>query len=557
MQHRNNCPLGSVSAYKLYGSELVKEKNKGIAETDSDLPCPDRKCSTWYDLYTWFGFNRKDLSTEQFVKCFTDIGHGGSGIYERLTILGEKTLEMLAKMYISEKFAIYLVPYSLRVNTPESLIRSIWTLKRVERVTSPVSLALFSRAHLSTVQSLPSAVAAVKYFKACFGYSVQCSPSLRALKTSAYKFELLAATETYDARNSIIYDWATVLIDNVYFTQKFKTRATNAECELIQDMQEYFGYPYDTIIPRIACIINNEYEESGYNQQAQTGRNLIHIAAVEYFASLSRQAMVENTTIERWMENEVGCFMSSKICAIFACTYMNLMPIIDNMYAKNAETQTLDVYEDLFFKLLAACYSVTREAESKKYITALVCRLRQIQIMIFAAETNIKINGTDADSLALLQGIDIYRWSTLTSLNKPVTMAWSSRPREKHLDGIIPELLALQVPCKTTVHSPSQPNSKEIKSKYYYNRKLPTQCIIEEVENEPNLEMLNPEEYKLDDFIGKKFKVRKRIENSRRLKNEVLGNEMDKVVKKLSERIGGNLYKPYGAKFMNLSLIHI
>lgn len=80
------------------------------------------------------------------------MGHGGSGVYERLTVLGIKALEMMGTVYISEKFSTIGIPFEIQQHIPAAILRQIWTRKRVERLCSNRSLYLFGKSHLATAQ---------------------------------------------------------------------------------------------------------------------------------------------------------------------------------------------------------------------------------------------------------------------------------------------------------------------------------------------------------------------------------------------------------------------
>ncbi|EZG56063.1 hypothetical protein GNI_105880 [Gregarina niphandrodes] len=454
MQHQEGCPLSSVAAYKAAALQGLADYVPEFDDSSNDLPCPDRRCSTWLDLKTWFGYVPRSLPSLDFQKCFADIAHGGGGIYERLAVLGEKALGMMCQIYISEKYSPIKMPFDLQRGYPPDMIRYIWTLKRTDRCCSLRSLSVFARTYLSTAQSMETATACARYVKAVIGYSIQAHSLMRTATANTRKLEMLSTAnqDTLDADalaagSGLIYDWATVLIDHIYDVQKLRSCSDPVECELVQDLQEFFGYPYDTLIPRVYNVIRADTSymtEGDCEAQAQSGRDIVQLAATEYFLSLAQNAQTDPHLIDRWLRLELKTFMNSQVIGIFAATHFNLLPILNHMGPgglglTSDASPGLEQYARLFCQLLAATYGVVRESQSREYLPALIQRLRQIQLTLHMEELDIRINGPLRTPLALFQGIDIFRWSTISNWGHVNRYnLWQRHPRSKHLEAFLP-----------------------------------------------------------------------------------------------------------------------
>lgn len=219
MEHQDDCALQrTADLVQDRDPDYDGEKGKRLWEG----PCPDRRCCLWYDMKTWFGYRARYFPAEDFQMCFTDIGHGGKGVYERLVVLGTKALELMARVYVSEKYSPTNVPAELQELIPRDILRILWCEKRVERVCSPASLHVFGKRHLSTAQHMTGANAIVRLVRALVGYSIQLQSTGMSPLVEGRRLELAAQGITVQGTGitETVYAWAGTLFNNIYWTQK-------------------------------------------------------------------------------------------------------------------------------------------------------------------------------------------------------------------------------------------------------------------------------------------------------------------------------------------------
>lgn len=73
-QHQGGCPLELAEAAISGDQPDLRRQLLGAPQGRADIIndiCPDRRCSTWLDLRTWFGWEKSSLSQEDFSRCFT------------------------------------------------------------------------------------------------------------------------------------------------------------------------------------------------------------------------------------------------------------------------------------------------------------------------------------------------------------------------------------------------------------------------------------------------------------------------------------------------------
>eukprot|EP00915_Cephaloidophora_sp_WS-2016_P001988 GHVH01002696.1.p1 GENE.GHVH01002696.1~~GHVH01002696.1.p1 ORF type:complete len:876 (+),score=102.06 GHVH01002696.1:391-3018(+) len=394
--------------------------------------CTDRQCNTWRDLHQWFGYNLPHLPGKEFSVFFTDAGHGGTGVFERMVVAGQEALRIAAEDHIGAYFdaqKLRSIPADLVKNLPDDTLREIWVLKRVERLLSPYSLLSFASNYLACAQSLPNQLASTRYVLACIGFSIQQSGRSKGMNTPVGSVEPLS-------------DWMPTLVEHMYWIQSSAHRLdgiTQEENELLQDLQQYYGYPYYDIVPRIREImelrthpIGGGYAREGLfgdgacGTTAPTGKNIVKFYATAYFTELAKQGESIVTAERRsaWVFEETKMFMESKIIDLFASLYMSLSPffarysLLDNSIMVSSQT-----YGEVLMQLVAACYVLSNEARARVWMSAFVHRLRQIQLMLHATETKKLISLVrPAGTLSPLEelgvnrsdGWDVYKWSSMS-----------------------------------------------------------------------------------------------------------------------------------------------
>lgn len=387
MIHERQCPFASVEL----GEAPPPPAEGGPRAPDQQLTCPDRRCCTWLDLHTWFGLEAPELTLMDFRIAFTDVAHGGTGVYEKLVVLGTRALEMFADLYVNEQFDPTGIPTDLLGNTtiPEEITRKVWTRKRVERLLTPHALWTFAKAYLATAQSLPTATSCVKYVRACIGYSIQL-PELEAQR---------------------IFTWMPTLVEHIYWAQRLHVEEHDEDNELLQDVQEYFGYPYAKLVPRIRDAL---LDPARRQIEAQTGAKLLQTYAYDYFGDLAEEANIPADQRTAWITDETQEFLNSRAATLFAGCWLNLGPFLA-VASVGPTLPPAATYTTAFKSLVAACYVLSPEDHARIWMGALIHRLRQTQLLLRLRQLDILTGGPTAD-LEYFKGVDIHRWSSLSHL---------------------------------------------------------------------------------------------------------------------------------------------
>lgn len=393
VDHQLHCPYSVVQL-------THPSYEEGTAEVEH-LTCPDRRCCVWLDLRGWFGLDRPELEADEFRLAFTDIAHGGSGLYEKLVVLGARALETFSEVYIYEQFDPTGIPSDLLGGTqiPEEICRLVWTRKRVERLTSPNSLLAFAKSYLAAAQSLPTEISCVKYVKACIGYAIQ-----------------LPVTEAQR-----LFEWMPSLVEHIYWAQRLHVEEHDEDNETLEDIQEYFGYPYSRLIPRIRESL--AARPSTVTTDAPTGRDLIRFYAADYFRSLAEETKIPSDRRPAWVTDETDFFMQSIVFQLFAACWLNLGPYLAAQ-TESASLPNSHEYRRMFESLLAACYVLSPEEKSRTWMITLIHRLRQIQLSIHVRRLDILTGGPTAE-LEGLHNVDIHRWSSLSHILQHRQLQWT------------------------------------------------------------------------------------------------------------------------------------
>ncbi|KAL8454425.1 hypothetical protein Emed_000146 [Eimeria media] len=336
-------------------AELQHHKEALKAHEDEvEKLCADKRCCTWFDLANWFGFLPLQLPVADFEACFTDVAHGGTGLYEKLVVLGGKTLDIMAEIHFYEMFeSSKEVKLPLDLRADKEAMRLLWARKRVERVTSMNSLFLFGRSYLATAQSLPTRQAVAKFVKASIGYCCQ----------------------TADSEN--MYTWMPALIEHIFWTQRLTTERLAQDNAILQDLQEFLGYKYDHLIPRIReCLEGSPVPQ---RSDAPTGRELLRLYATDYFTKMSEETGVEPSRRALWVDEEVEHFLAGSAIPAFASLYMSLAPFVLDL--EQGGPLRAEAFSSMFESLIAACWIISTEEKVKVWMPSLIQRLRQVGLI--------------------------------------------------------------------------------------------------------------------------------------------------------------------------------
>ncbi|CRH00160.1 conserved Plasmodium protein, unknown function [Plasmodium relictum] len=341
-------------------NKLLYERKKNFQEQDNYCHnpsvniCPNVYCNIYTDLYNWFGFKHcMKIDTENLNTCFTDITNGGVGYYEKLIVLGGRILELYSELHFFNKYNYEKdeeVVDDLRSikSIKEVVFHYLYVQKRKNRVVYRNSLYLFGYSYLYTPLFFNNKNSIIKYVKACVAYAVKFS-------------------------GSNIFSWMPSLIEHIYHSQKLKVSEIEQENELIQNLQEYLGYPFDYIIPRInECFSHHNIYISNSHL---TGLQIIRIFANEYFSLLADDVGVYGKEKAIWVREETEAFLNSNCIEIFSGCMMSM-----NKYL-NEKNVKISKIRNIFEMILSSCWVIGNEKKNKIWVSALIQRLRQIQLL--------------------------------------------------------------------------------------------------------------------------------------------------------------------------------
>lgn len=345
---------------KMITEKLIVERKKNLQEHDnycynpSMQVCPNVYCNIFTDLCNWFGFkNCVKIDTDSLNTCFTDITNGGVGYYEKLIVLGGKILELFSELHFYNKYNSEkdeeVAPDLRNVKSVKEIVyHYLYVQKKKNRVIFKNSIYIFGYSYLYTPLFFNNKNSIIKYVKACVAYAV--------------KFN-----------KSNIFSWMPSLIEHIHHSQKLKISDIESENELIQDLQEYFGYSFDYILPRIAeCFTAYNLHISNSHL---TGLQIIKIFANEYFSHLADDVGVYGKEKVIWVKEETDAFLESKCIEIFSGSVMSISKYLNERGAKISKIR------NIFEMLVSACWVLGDEKKNKIWTTALIQRLRQIQLL--------------------------------------------------------------------------------------------------------------------------------------------------------------------------------
>lgn len=149
----------------------------GHKETKHGL-CVDHCCNLRVDILHLSGIDAFAQLTSDFPCCFTDVVDGGSGYYERMSVIGLNIIQKYGRYFFGRLFPDVVNTWYLRNvlhnfgKFDNNIICDIWTMRRVDRVSDAV-------AYLNYAASLPLKLpcllnndrSAVKYTKSLIAYS--------------------------------------------------------------------------------------------------------------------------------------------------------------------------------------------------------------------------------------------------------------------------------------------------------------------------------------------------------------------------------------------------
>ncbi|CDO65092.1 conserved Plasmodium protein, unknown function [Plasmodium reichenowi] len=339
---------------------LIYERKRTFKENDNYCYnsgmsiCPNIYCNIYTDLYNWFGFkNCRNIDTESLNCCFTDVTNGGIGYYEKLIVLGGRILELYSELHFYNKYN-----YEKNEEIVEDLknmkcikevvYHYLYVQKRKNRVIYKNSLYLFGYSYLYTPLFFNNKNSIIKYVKACIAYAV--------------KFN-----------ESNIFSWMPSLIEHIYYSQKLKVSQIEEENELIQDLQEYMGYQFDYILPRIAECFS--YHNIYISNSHLTGLQIIQLFSNEYFSLLADDVGICSKEKTVWVKEETDAFLNSKCIEIFSGSMISINKFLNENNVK------IDKIKNIFEMLLSSCWVLGNEKRNRIWVSALIQRLRQVQLL--------------------------------------------------------------------------------------------------------------------------------------------------------------------------------
>ncbi|KAK2195830.1 hypothetical protein BdWA1_002426 [Babesia duncani] len=334
--------------------------------TVTGKPCRDRKCCVWKDLKQWFGYKAPFLSRNAFEQTFRDVAHGGTGIYEKLSIEGGALLRKAAvengpndvdhTLFISG-IARLIFTHAQRERGVH-LLGNLYRNKEAGMINDHGNLYRFGRLYLSAAQTMTSPRAVANYVRVCtaFGLNALTGPHQHAQPT----------------------EWLPTLILHL---GKFFENSDDSHRRLVWDLQVYMGYAHQTLLPRIRECFQDPSTTPAATETP--GDTLLTTFSQEYFYKLyeTNHGHAGELACE-FARIETEKFTSSLALQVFACLYLRLHLIFINQPIDLCTWRSPEEAKAIFINLLGACWSISPKNKRCIWMANIFETLRQIQLSL-------------------------------------------------------------------------------------------------------------------------------------------------------------------------------
>ncbi|OII77216.1 hypothetical protein cand_020540 [Cryptosporidium andersoni] len=355
--------------------------------------CSDALCRMWFDMTEYFGFSSDDIVDTDIDSAILSVADGGSGIYERLLVLGHRIIDSSSKEYAVTKYirsGLEGVPTGSEEILNEQNKKLLVFLKMrwfTNNATSVMTLSKFGR----------------RYLHYCQAEINNASPSWNDSRISKYIKFCIAFCLYWQG----CFDWNNPLHTEVYITEQFPwlqhftrlidigiiTPAVQHEGilvsidklrneKLLNILWQYFGYDKvkTTVPPRITYILGTP--EGITLPEERTGEAIINHYIGHYLKAIATEHGLKGVDALHWVEREKNAIIESHAIELFSLIDLEMGELYFNG-SSGSSKKKFQRYKSLLFSMVANMYVLSDQDEvAQIWIQEMVSQIRQIQLYI-------------------------------------------------------------------------------------------------------------------------------------------------------------------------------
>ncbi|TRY50234.1 Uncharacterized Protein CTYZ_00000353 [Cryptosporidium tyzzeri] len=355
--------------------------------------CSDPLCRMWYDMTQFFGFLGEDIIDTDIDNAIVSVADGGSGIYERLIVLGHRILDATGKEYAVKKYmnsGIDGMPKEINKIVGESNKKLLVFLKMrwlSNNVCSIECLSKFAKrychyckAELNSDSNKWDDIKLSKYVKFCISFCI-------------YGQGLIDWNNPLNIENKLCqrFPWLEVLIRSMDMSilnpsmqddGKFLSAEGIRNAKILGILHRHFGYNRGKkdIPPRVLFALNTP--EGSQLPEEKTGQMIFSHYISHYFKAVASEHGFTGIDILHWVEKEKNILLQSNAVELFALIDLELGEVYSNGVSSKIE-EKFSRYRGLFFSLIANMFVLCEDDKSAQiWLQELVTCVRQIQLYI-------------------------------------------------------------------------------------------------------------------------------------------------------------------------------
>ncbi|KAK9171015.1 Uncharacterized Protein cmbei_8003240 [Cryptosporidium meleagridis] len=355
--------------------------------------CSDPLCRMWYDMTQFFGFLGEDIIDTDIDNAIISVADGGSGIYERLIVLGHRILDATGKEYAVKKYmnsGIDGIPKEINKIVGESNKKLLVFLKMrwlSNNVCSIECLSKFAKrychyckAELNSDSNKWDDIKLSKYVKFCISFCI-------------YGQGIIDWNNPLNIENKLCqrFPWLEVLIRSMDMSilnpsmqddGKFLSAEGIRNAKILGILHRHFGYNRGKkdIPPRILFALNTP--EGSQLPEEKTGQMIFSHYISHYFKAVASEHGFTGIDILHWVEKEKNILLQSNAVELFALIDLELGEVYSNGASSKIE-EKFSRYRGLFFSLIANMFVLCEDDKSAQiWLQELVTCIRQIQLYI-------------------------------------------------------------------------------------------------------------------------------------------------------------------------------
>ncbi|KAK6590685.1 hypothetical protein RS030_142115 [Cryptosporidium xiaoi] len=377
----------------------LKHRRECNGEVTKFSWCSDQLCRMWYDMSQYFGFIGDDIIDTDIDNAIISVADGGSGIYERLIVLGHRILDASGKEYAVKKYmdsGIEGLPRDsskiLEGNKKLLLfLKMRWFSSNICSVSCLANFAKkyshYCKAELNSQNLAYDDNKLAKYVKFCISFCI-------------YGQGMIDWSNPLNVDDKICkrFPWLEILIRSIDMSiinppmrenDRFLTNDEIINTKILDILWKYFGYDKKkkSVPPRILFALSTKGDTQ--LPEEKTGQMIFSHYVSHYFKSVASEHGFTGVDLLHWVEKEKNMLLESNSVELFALIYLELGVIYSNG-ASNID-EKFSRYKGLFFSLIANMFVLSSEDSSAQlWLQELVTCVRQIQLYILEYQEFIK-----------------------------------------------------------------------------------------------------------------------------------------------------------------------